>query len=103
MLEKDLEQKLKRRCEEMDCLCLKFESPGNTGVPDRLVIGNHGNIYFVELKQSKKARVAAKQRWWSEKLKKRKFKSYFINDVEELEFFVSEVEKEETNHNEYGV
>lgn len=100
MLEKDLEKKLKTRCEEIDCLCLKFESPGNTGVPDRLVIGNTGKVYFVELKQSKKAKVAAKQKWWNEKLRKRKLKSYFINDVEGLNFFIDEVEKEEAK-NEY--
>lgn len=50
MLEKDIERKLKKRVEELGCLCLKFESPGFTGVPDRLILMPGGEVIFVELK-----------------------------------------------------
>lgn len=50
MLERDIERKLKKRVEELGCLCLKFESPGFTGVPDRLILMPGGEVMFVELK-----------------------------------------------------
>lgn len=50
MLEKDIERKLKKRVEALGCMCLKFESPGYTGVPDRIVLMPGGEAFFVELK-----------------------------------------------------
>lgn len=50
MSEKDIERKLKKRVEALGCLCLKFESPGFTGVPDRIVLMPGGEAFFVELK-----------------------------------------------------
>ena len=50
MLEKDIERKLRQRLEAMGCLCLKFESPGFAGVPDRIVMMPGGELFFVELK-----------------------------------------------------
>lgn len=50
MAEKDIERKLKKRVEAMGCLCLKFESPGFTGVPDRMVLMPGGEMFFVETK-----------------------------------------------------
>lgn len=50
MLEKEIEQKLKKEVEALGCLCLKFESPGFTGVPDRIILMPGGEAIFVELK-----------------------------------------------------
>lgn len=50
MVEKELERKLKKRVEELGCLCLKFESPGYTGVPDRIILLPGGSVVFVEMK-----------------------------------------------------
>lgn len=50
MLEKEIEAKLKKRVEELGCMCLKFESPGFTGVPDRIILMPGGLVLFVELK-----------------------------------------------------
>lgn len=50
MLEKELERKLKKRVEELGCLCLKFESPGFAGVPDRMILIPGGEVIFVEMK-----------------------------------------------------
>lgn len=50
MAEKDIERKLKKRVEALGCLCLKFESPGFTGVPDRIILMPGGEVFFVELK-----------------------------------------------------
>ncbi|KGX84470.1 PDDEXK family nuclease [Pontibacillus litoralis] len=50
MREKDIEEYLRKRAKEAGGKAYKFESPGNDGVPDRLVIFPGNNIYFVELK-----------------------------------------------------
>lgn len=48
--EKSLEQYLKRKVENKGGLFYKFTSPGRNGVPDRIVITDQGDVYFVELK-----------------------------------------------------
>lgn len=49
MLEKEIEQYLKKRVEAVGGLCIKFTSPSMRGVPDRIVVHN-GSVWFVELK-----------------------------------------------------
>ena len=51
MREAVLERKLKKRIEEKGGLCLKWVSPGYTGVPDRIVLLPGGRILFVEVKR----------------------------------------------------
>ena len=48
-LEKDLEQKLVREVKRIGGWALKFTSPGQAGVPDRILLFP-GKVYFVELK-----------------------------------------------------
>ena len=48
--ENEIESYLKRQAEKQNFLCYKFVSPGNNGVPDRILIG-HGHTVFVELKR----------------------------------------------------
>ena len=50
MLEKEIEARLRRLIHEGGGLCLKFESPGFTGVPDRIILVPGGAVAFVELK-----------------------------------------------------
>lgn len=54
MLEKELEEKLRKRVANMGGRAYKFVSPGNTGVPDRLIILPGGHVGFIELKQQGK-------------------------------------------------
>lgn len=51
MLEKDIESKLRKPIKELGGLCLKFETPGFTGVPDRILLLPGGRVVFVETKQ----------------------------------------------------
>lgn len=50
MLEKDIEKILVREIKTAGGLAYKFISPGNDGVPDRIVILPDGRVAFVELK-----------------------------------------------------
>lgn len=44
-----VEDHLFKECRKLDFVCLKFTSPANSGVPDRVIIGN-GLTVFLELK-----------------------------------------------------
>lgn len=48
--ESEIEARLKAGVEKRGGLFLKFTSPGNDGVPDRIVIMPWGSCIFVELK-----------------------------------------------------
>lgn len=54
MLEKTIESKFKRAVEATGARCLKFVSPGFTGVPDRIILLPGGAVFFAELKAPKK-------------------------------------------------
>ncbi|WP_234985305.1 VRR-NUC domain-containing protein [Anaerovibrio lipolyticus] len=80
-MEKDIEQKLKVSLERMGCLVMKFVSPGNSGVPDRLVFIPGGRLLLVELKRPGK-KLRPLQKVW-----KRKFEAlgfmHFVVDCDE--------------------
>lgn len=48
--EKDIEKYLRDKVKAAGGRAYKFVSPGNTGVPDRIVLFPSGRIVFVELK-----------------------------------------------------
>ncbi|GHU75412.1 hypothetical protein AGMMS49992_19350 [Clostridia bacterium] len=51
MLEKNIERRLVAATKKMGGLCLKFVSPGNDGMPDRIVLLPDGKLGFVEVKK----------------------------------------------------
>lgn len=51
MLERDIERKLGEQLRGLGCLYYKFVSPGQRGVPDRIVVCPDGTLWFVELKR----------------------------------------------------
>lgn len=63
MQEKELEAKFRERVKAAGGRAYKFVSPGNSGVPDRLVILPGGCTGFVELKQrgKKPTKLQARQ------------------------------------------
>lgn len=52
MLEKEIEKELREGIAELGGYAYKWTSPGNAGVPDRIVVLPWGEVYFVELKQA---------------------------------------------------
>lgn len=63
MLEKDVEQKLHKGVKGLKhgALCLKFVSPGFTGVPDRLILLPGATAIFVETKKPGKKERARQE------------------------------------------
>ena len=51
MLEKNVETRLRDQIKSIGGLCLKFVSPGFTGVPDRIILLPGGRVVFAETKR----------------------------------------------------
>lgn len=60
--ERDAEQKLVKGMKVLGGVALKFVSPGNAGVPDRIVIRPDGYVEFVEMKTIKGVVSAIQER-----------------------------------------
>lgn len=69
-LESSIERQLKRTVERLEdkIMCLKFESPGMSGVPDRVILLPGGHTVFVELKQPGK-HERARQEYVQQKIR----------------------------------
>lgn len=52
-LESDVERRLVKGIKKIGGIAFKFVSPGNSGVPDRIVALPDGVVWFVELKRDK--------------------------------------------------
>lgn len=87
ILEKEIERKFIREVKKQQGLCLKFVSPDQAGVPDRLVLMPGGKIYFAELKApGKKPRPL--QRSVFRKFEKLGAAVFVIDNMEKInEFF----------------
>ena len=90
MRESSIVSKLVRMVRERGGLCFKFVSPGNPGVPDRIVITPAGRTVYVELK-TEVGRLAAIQKWQHEELRKRGADIRTLKGLEQVKAFVEEV------------
>lgn len=59
--EKQVEAFMKSEAQKRGCLFYKFVSPGNDGVPDRILITPTGRVHFIELKTTN-GRLSPSQR-----------------------------------------
>jgi hypothetical protein len=79
--ESQIEARVRRYCILKGVICYKFVSPGKRGVPDRLLIGPHGNMAFLELKAPGK-RPGALQRRELAMLRKRRVPAFYRDSYE---------------------
>ena len=89
MLESEIEKKLVREIKKMGGMAYKFVSPGNAGVPDRIVI-LPGVITFVELK-TETGRLSPGQKRQLGKLQDLGMKVVVLHGMKELEEFLNEI------------
>ncbi len=94
MKESTIERRLVKAVKEAGGLCYKFVSPGNPGVPDRIVVLPDGRTVFVELK-TEVGRLAAIQRWQQEELRKRGAEVRTLKGAAAVDAFVREVTGDE--------
>ncbi len=90
MLEKEIERRMCEMIRKRGGLTYKFTSPGNVGVPDRLVITPTGDVWFVELK-TEKGRLASVQKWQIRELEKRGANVRVVCGLQGAIDFVNEV------------
>lgn len=86
-LERDLERALVRAVKQHGGHCLKWVSPGASGVPDRIVLLPGGRVVFVELKRPRGGRMSALQKWWAKTLIDLDFSHWVIWDRGDLDLF----------------
>lgn len=88
MLEKEIEKQFIRKVEATNkCKCFKFVSPGNAGVPDRIVLQKGGYIYFAELKR-KGQKPRPLQVHVFKVMEKYNFPVYIIDSIPAIDKFV---------------
>lgn len=90
MRESTLERRLVREVKRIGGRAPKWVSPGNRGVPDRIVILPGGQTVFVEMKAPGKPLEPLQIRWASI-LKRMGHRVYKIDSAEGIEKFISEV------------
>lgn len=66
--ERDIESGLRRQVKKMGGKFMKFTSPGNDGVPDRIATLPDGRVWFIELKREGEEPTAI-QKWQMEQLR----------------------------------
>lgn len=75
MRESAVEARLRKGVERAGGRCLKFVSPGHTGVPDRIILMPGGRVYFAELKAPGE-KERPRQEYVQRKLAELGFKTY---------------------------
>lgn len=90
MRESEIEACLVRMVRERSGLCYKWVSPGNPGVPDRIVITPAGRTIFVELK-TQAGRLSAIQKWKRAQLEERGADIRVLRGMNQVKTFVREV------------
>ena len=90
MKESSIESRLVRMVRDRGGLCYKFVSPGNPGVPDRIIITPAGRTVYVELK-TEVGRLAAIQKWQHEEMRKRGAEVRTLKGLDQVRAFVEEV------------
>lgn len=90
MRERDNERSLRESMERYGGKALKFTSPGNNGVPDRLVILPGGRIIMVELK-TECGRLSSIQAYQHKKLRELGVKVITLYGTRGVSDFMAEV------------
>lgn len=93
MKESAIEARLVREVKKRGGLCYKFTSPGNPGVPDRIVILPGGTTVYVELK-TEIGRLAKVQKWQIEELRRRGAVVRVLKGMDQVLAFLEEVDKD---------
>ncbi|AUR81229.1 nuclease [Bacillus phage Carmen17] len=88
--EKQIENYLKRKFESIGAIVLKFTSPGQAGVPDRLILLKGGRSIFVEVKK-KGGVLSPLQKHWIEKINKHYHEVYVVWSYEDVDALLKKV------------
>lgn len=88
--ERDIEKWLRQKIRQMGGEAMKFTSPGNDGVPDRIAILPGGRVWFIELKKDGEVPIKI-QEWQIERLRKLGCNVAVIAGMAEARSWIQEV------------
>jgi len=91
MLENRVETRLRLGVKKLGGNAVKFVSPGNSGVNDRLVLLPGARTIFVELKAPGKKRSPLQLKW-AKDLEKMGFHSHCLDTLEKVDQFLKEIQ-----------
>lgn len=86
--EKEIEKYLVKKIKELEGECVKFESPGYTGVPDRIIWLKGLPTIYVELKRPTGGRFSARQELVINKLRDFGYEVYTLKNKFEVDNFI---------------
>ncbi|MEH7462759.1 VRR-NUC domain-containing protein [Bacillus thuringiensis] len=92
MRESEVERYLAKKVKQIGGLAPKWVSPGQRGVPDRIVILPNGITLYVEMKAPGK-KLAPLQELWAKKLTKLGHSAYMIDTKERVDDFIGECQQ----------
>lgn len=92
MLEREIEKKLVDGVKSVGGLCVKFISPGRSGVNDRICILPRGRTIHVETKR-KGEKPRPQQDYWIGQLKKRGHDIRVLAGLNEVLEFIEELKR----------
>lgn len=92
MIEHDVEQRLVDKVKELGGKCYKFVSPGNAGVPDRIVVCN-GLTVFVELKKPEGYKFAKLQKYHQDEINRNGGSCVLVKSYEEVDNLIRILQK----------
>lgn len=90
MRERDIEKKLVNEIRKMGGEAFKWTSPGNDGVPDRIVMLPGGRLIFIELKADRGS-LSPIQKVQIRRIQKLGQEVYVVRGMDGLEEFLKEV------------
>ena len=93
MLESKIEKELRLKVKAIGGKAYKFSSPGNNGLPDRIVLYK-GQCYFVETKKPKE-KLRPLQEAVKRQFLKLGFDIYKVDSVEKVGEFINEIRESE--------
>lgn len=91
-MEKDIERWLGNQLKKLGCIYMKFVSPGNDGVPDRIVVLPGGGVIFIELKATT-GKLMANQRVQISRLRKQGALVFVVTGMSDAKLFVEDMER----------
>ena len=88
--ERDIEKWMREKIEQLGGVFMKWVSPGNDGVPDRIAILPGGAVYFIELKRDGE-RPRKLQKWQQARLRRLGCDVRTVEGMKEARQFIEEV------------
>ena len=90
MRESAIENYLVQRVKAVGGLCPKFSSPGNRGVPDRIILMPDGVMVFCEVK-APRGKLSKLQGYWLSKLRRMGQRTAVVWSKDEVDKLVEEL------------